>query len=73
MVKSNVYLAKKIYLTLSNKFSNVIYSFREKFKEHLELEEFLFRPGVVKKHRAKKPSKLLNHIYIQLNYKKKHT
>lgn len=58
MVKSNAYLAKKLYLTLSNKFSHVIYSFREKFKEYLELEEFLFRPGVVKKHRAKKPSNI---------------
>ena len=57
MVRSNAYLAKKLYLSLSNKFSHVIYSFREKFSEYLELEEFLFRPGVVKKHRAKKPSK----------------
>ena len=56
MVRSNAYLAKKLYLSLSNKFSHVIYSFREKFSEYLELEEFLFRPGVVKKHRAKKPS-----------------
>ena len=63
MVISNAYLAKKLYLTLSNKFSHVIYSFREKFKEFLELEEFLFRPGVVKKHRARKPSKV-SFIYI---------
>jgi hypothetical protein len=56
MVRSNAYLAKKLYLSLSNKFSHVIYSFREKFSEYLELEEFLFCPGVVKKHRAKKPS-----------------
>ena len=58
MIRSNAYLAKKIYLTLNNKFSHVIYSFREKFNEFLELEEFLFRPGVVKKHRATKPSNI---------------
>lgn len=57
MIKSNMYLAKKLYLTLNNKFAHVIHIFREKYKEYLELEEFLFRPGVVKKHRTKKPSK----------------
>ncbi len=70
IVKSNAYLAKKIYLTLSNKFSHVIHSFREKFNEYLELEEFLFRPGNVKKHRIKKPSKTFiqfKNIYIKYN------
>jgi len=57
MIKSNIFIAKKLYLSLCNKFSHVIFSFREKFSQYLELEEFLFRPGIVKKHRARKPSK----------------
>lgn len=67
MVGSNPFLAKKLYLAMNNSFSHVIKSFREKFSQYLELEEFLFRPGVVKKHRAKKPSKrnfLMNYKII---------
>ena len=58
IIKSNIYIAKKIYLALSNKFSHVIYSFRELTKEILELEEFSFKPVIFKKHRIKKPSKI---------------
>ncbi len=56
MIKSNIYLAKKLYLMLNNNYCQVIHVFREKYKEYLELEEFIFRPVVIKKHRTKKPS-----------------
>lgn len=56
IIKSNIYIAKKVYLALSNKFSHLVHIFRHKYNDYLELEEFVFRPNVVKRHRTKKPS-----------------
>jgi hypothetical protein len=55
--KSSRNIARKFHLALNNKYANMIYLIREAFKEHLELEEYIFKPSVYKKHRVLKPSK----------------
>jgi hypothetical protein len=59
LVKSSRHIARKFHLALNNKYANLIYLCREAFKEHLELEEFIFKPSFYKRHRVVKPSNLI--------------
>ena len=56
IVKSTRHIARRFHLALNNKYANLIYLCRESFKEHLELEEFIFKPSFYKRHRVVKPS-----------------
>ena len=48
---SNIYIAKKIHMTLTNKFYNLINEFRDAYSEDLELQDYYFKYQNFKKNR----------------------
>ena len=51
LVQTNKILKKKIHITLNNKFNETIRIFRNLYSEHLELQEYYFKPKYIKKHK----------------------